>query len=98
MKINEIFYSIQGEGKWTGLPNTFIRVSGCNLRCTYCDTKYAYKKGKELPIYKILKCIERFNCKYICITGGEPLLQSQTIDLINLLLEKKYIVTIQTVA
>ena len=73
--INEIFYSIQGEGKWMGLPNIFIRTTGCNLRCSYCDTTYAYKEGEENSIEEILKKISKFHCKKICITGGEPLIQ-----------------------
>ena len=58
MKINEIFYSIQGEGKWSGLPNIFIRTTGCNLRCSFCDTKYAYEEGKETEIDEILNQIK----------------------------------------
>jgi 7-carboxy-7-deazaguanine synthase len=96
MKINEIFYSLQGEGKWTGLPNIFIRTSGCNLRCSFCDTKYAYKDGKEISINKILKQIGKYNCKYICITGGEPLLQNETVDLIDALLKRKYKICLET--
>ncbi|RLF30939.1 MAG: hypothetical protein DRM98_06200, partial [Thermoplasmata archaeon] len=75
MKINEIFYSIQGEGKWTGLPNIFIRTAGCNLRCTFCDTKYAYENGVELQVEEIINKITQYPCKHVCITGGEPLLQ-----------------------
>ena len=58
MKINEIFYSIQGEGKWSGLPNIFIRTTGCNLRCSFCDTKYAYDDGKEMKIDEIIKPVD----------------------------------------
>ena len=90
MQINEIFYSIQGEGKWTGLPNIFIRTTGCNLRCNYCDTKYAYEEGTEKSIDQIIKEIKKFNCKKICLTGGEPLLQKDSIKLVNELLQKKY--------
>ena len=75
MKINEIFYSIQGEGNWTGFPNIFIRTAGCNLRCSYCDTKYAYYKFKEIKILNILEIVKKYNCNKICITGGEPLLR-----------------------
>ena len=67
MKINEIFYSLQGEGKWTGLPNIFIRTSGCNLRCSFCDTKYAYDDGKEMSSEEILSKICKYPCKYICL-------------------------------
>ena len=96
MKINEIFYSLQGEGKWAGRPNIFIRTSGCNLRCSYCDTKYAYEDGKEISINEILNKIKKYNCHYVCLTGGEPLLQEEILDLINSLLKKKYYVVVET--
>lgn len=96
MKINEIFYSIQGEGSWTGLPNIFIRTTGCNLRCSYCDTKYAYKEGKEVAIDKIMRQISRYPCKHVCITGGEPLMQSEILDLIKNLSKDNYQISIET--
>ncbi len=96
MKINEIFYSIQGEGNWTGFPNIFIRTSGCNLRCTYCDTKYAYNSYKEMKIKEIINDIKKYNCNYICITGGEPLIHKEIIDLINNLIRHSYKISIET--
>lgn len=96
MKINEIFYSIQGEGAWTGLPNIFIRTTGCNLRCSFCDTKYAYNTGKEMTVQEIIKKIKQYPCKYVCITGGEPLLQKDIIYLIDELLKKGYKISIET--
>jgi 7-carboxy-7-deazaguanine synthase len=96
MKINEIFYSIQGEGKWTGLPNIFIRTTGCNLRCTFCDTKYAYENGKEMAVNEIIKKIIKYNFKYVCVTGGEPLLQDDIYELIKKLLTNNYFVIIET--
>jgi 7-carboxy-7-deazaguanine synthase len=96
MNINEIFYSLQGEGKWAGLPNIFIRTSGCNLRCSFCDTKYAYENGKIMSIKEILSQITQYNCRYVCLTGGEPLLQQCIFELINVLLKKKYFVIIET--
>ena len=96
MKINEIFYSIQGEGNWTGLPNIFIRTSGCNLRCSYCDTKYAYDAFKEIKIIKIIDEIRKYNCKKVCITGGEPLLQKDMIKLVDELIKNNYNVSIET--
>jgi 7-carboxy-7-deazaguanine synthase len=96
MKINEIFYSIQGEGKETGHPNIFIRTTGCNLRCLYCDTKYAYEDGKEMSINEIIKQISQYPCKHVCITGGEPLLQEDILDLINSLSKSKYNTCIET--
>ena len=96
MKISEIFYSIQGEGKWTGRPNIFIRSSGCNLRCSYCDTKYAYQSGKEMQITDILKEISKYDCNYVCITGGEPLIQNETFNLIKSLLKNNFKICIET--
>jgi 7-carboxy-7-deazaguanine synthase len=96
MEINEIFYSLQGEGKWTGLPNIFIRTSGCNLRCSFCDTTYAYDDGKTMNIDKILSQISKYPCKYICITGGEPLLQNETLELIDVLLKRNYKICLET--
>ena len=96
MKINEIFYSVQGEGKWTGLPNIFIRTTGCNLRCTYCDTKYAYDDGTEMGIESIVKHIGKYPSKCICITGGEPLLQDEIGDLVATLLKKGYNICLET--
>ena len=96
MKINEIFHSLQGEGKWTGLPNIFIRTSGCNLRCSFCDTTYAYDDGKEMSINEILSQISKYPCNYICLTGGEPLLQKEASDLIDALLKKNYKIYIET--
>ena len=96
MKINEVFYSIQGEGKWSGLPNIFIRTTGCNLRCSFCDTKYAYDDGKEMNIEEILNNISKYPCKYVCLTGGEPLLQNEIVELIDNLIRQKYKVCIET--
>ncbi len=96
MKINEIFYSIQGEGKWSGLPNIFIRTTGCNLRCLFCDTKYAYDDGKEMKIDEIIKEISKYPCKYVCVTGGEPLFQNDTPKLLDSLLKKNYLICLET--
>ena len=96
MKVNEIFYSLQGEGKNTGLPTVFIRLTGCNLRCSFCDTKYAYYTGKELEIPEIIEKTKKYNCKNICITGGEPLLQKNVTILIDKLIEKNYNVCLET--
>jgi len=96
MKINEIFKSIQGESTYMGVPALFIRASGCNLRCSYCDTKYAYNEGKEVPVDELLKITDSYNIKYVCITGGEPLLQKDTPELIEKLLDKGYKVILET--
>ena len=97
MKINEIFLSIQGEGILTGLPTIFIRTAGCNLRCSWCDTKFAYYQGKEASIKSVIKKIKKYKVKRVCITGGEPLSQEkEVIGLIKKLLKFKYDVSIET--
>jgi len=83
LKINEIYYSVQGESSFSGLPCIFIRLTYCNLRCSYCDTEYAFYDGKDMTISQIIKKIESFNCDLIEITGGEPLLQNGCIELIE---------------
>jgi 7-carboxy-7-deazaguanine synthase len=96
LKVNEIFYSIQGESTFAGLPFVFVRLTGCNLRCTYCDTRYAYDEGKEVSVDSILNTVKGYNCKRIEITGGEPLLQEETTDLARKLLDNQYQVLIET--
>ena len=96
MNINEIFYSMQVEGKWMGLPNIFIRTAGCNLRCSFCDTKYAYDDGTEMSIKSIVKHISKHPCTSVSITGGEPLLQDEIEDLIDVLLKKDYNICLET--
>jgi len=96
MIINEIFYSIQGEGRLTGLPTIFIRSTGCNLRCSYCDTIYAYDQGVTMTIAEILSKVAEYDCREVCITGGEPLLQKDTLELISILQEKGYHCSIET--
>ena len=84
MKVNEIFYSIQGEGPQVGMPAWFIRTTGCNLSCSWCDTKYALKNGKEMSFQEIKDQINN-GCKNIVFTGGEPLLQEDLLALIKYL-------------
>lgn len=96
MKINEIFYSIQGESTFAGLPCVFVRLTGCNLRCSYCDTKYAYAEGEEKSINEIINIVNSYNCNLVEITGGEPLLQSETIELTNRLVENQKAVLVET--
>lgn len=95
MKICEIFTSIQGESSFAGIPMIFIRLTGCNLQCTYCDTKYAYKEGKTLSVEKVLSKIKKFRFKFVEITGGEPLLQEEVYELMNSLV-KNYKVLLET--
>ncbi len=96
LRINEIFKSIQGESTSTGLPFVFIRLTGCNLRCTYCDTVYAYDEGTDMTLNEIIDVVKRFNCKKVCITGGEPLLQENVCILITLLLKMGYKISVET--
>jgi 7-carboxy-7-deazaguanine synthase len=96
MRINEIFYSIQGEGIYSGLPMAFVRVMGCNLRCKWCDTKYAYSEGEEFTTDEIIEQIKKFPTKKVCITGGEPMLQEDTPALINRLIELGYTIYLET--
>jgi len=88
MKISEIFYSVQGEGLTIGQPSIFIRLSGCNKKCSWCDSKYSWNEGESKTIFDIIKEVRKYNCYNIVITGGEPLLQqSQLIKLMEQLLE-----------
>ena len=96
LKINEIFYSLQGESSFAGHPCVFIRLAGCNLRCSYCDTSYAYDEGIALETGEIIKQVERYQCPLVEVTGGEPLIQRETPNLILRLLEKGYQVLLET--
>ncbi len=96
MKVNEIFYSIQGESTFAGCPCAFIRLSACDLRCTYCDTEYAFYEGREMSIPEILKTIEPYPAKLALVTGGEPMLQPGVHHLFLALLERKYTVCLET--
>ena len=96
LKVNEIFKSIQGESTYSGLPCIFIRLTYCNLRCTYCDTEYAFHNGKDMSIEEILDHIKPMKTKLVEVTGGEPMLQDNTIPLMKELLEKNYDVLLET--
>jgi len=94
--VNEIFYSIQGESTYSGRPCIFVRLTGCNLRCSYCDTRYAYEQGVKMELTEIVNRIADYKCPLVEITGGEPLLQSDTPTLIYRLLENGYEVLMET--
>jgi len=96
LKVNEIFFSIQGESSYTGRPCAFVRLTGCNLRCIYCDTQYAYEDGIWLEIPEILQKVSLFDCRLVEITGGEPLIQEQTPELIGRLLDQAFTVLLET--
>ena len=96
IKINEIYYSIQGESSFSGLPCIFIRFTYCNLRCSYCDTEYAFHEGADMNIKDILSKVNAYKCDLVEITGGEPLIQEGCIELISKLQECKKNVLIET--
>ena len=96
LKVNEIFYSIQGESVHAGLPCVFVRLTGCNLRCGYCDTEYAYHEGSAMAVSKILEQVRKFGCDLVEITGGEPLVQEYTPMLVEDLLGAGYQVLMET--
>lgn len=96
LKINEIFFSIQGESSYAGFPTVFVRTSGCHLRCTYCDTKYAYYEGAVKSISEIIDEIKKHPARYVCLTGGEPLLQPASYELMKQLCDLGYKVSLET--
>ena len=96
LRVNEIFKSIQGESTYAGLPCSFIRLTGCNLRCSYCDTTYAFEKGIDMSIEEILADMGLLGCNLVEITGGEPLLQEGTGGLVKSLLGEGYKVLVET--
>lgn len=96
LRITEIFYSLQGESNTVGLPTVFIRLTGCPLRCVYCDTSYAFTGGKKIAIDEIIEQTEQYGTKYITVTGGEPLAQPGCHELMTKLLDKGYIVSLET--
>jgi len=96
LKVNEIFFSIQGETSKTGLPTVFIRLTGCPLRCVYCDTAYAFHAGKQMSLDDILHKIAGYRTKHVTVTGGEPLAQKACIDLLDLLCDEGYHVSLET--
>lgn len=96
LKITEIFYSLQGESSTVGLPTVFVRLTGCPLRCGYCDSEYAFYGGERLSIDEILAKVASFNPRYICVTGGEPLAQRECLTLLGALCDAGYSVSLET--
>ena len=96
LKVNEIFYSIQGESSYIGIPCILVRLTGCNLRCSYCDTRYAYEEGTRWELSDILDQVASYRCRLVEVTGGEPLLQEETPLLIRTLLDGGYDVLLET--
>ena len=96
LRVTEIFYSIQGESTKTGLPTVFVRLTGCPLRCIYCDTEYAFTGGENLEISVVIDTIKTLLSQHVCITGGEPLAQPNVHILMNELIQLDYDVSLET--
>jgi 7-carboxy-7-deazaguanine synthase len=96
VKINEIFFSIQGESTYVGCPTVFVRTTGCNLRCDYCDTKYSYTEGQFMSVEEIVDKTLSYDSKHVCITGGEPLLQKAVLPLMSKLCVANKVVSLET--
>jgi len=96
LKVNEIFYSIQGESSYAGERCVFVRLTGCNLRCTYCDTEYAFYDGKDLTVDRVIEKVKSYNCNLVEITGGEPLLQDEVYSLMEKLCDSNFTVMLET--
>ncbi|UCH65964.1 MAG: radical SAM protein [Ignavibacterium sp.] len=96
LKINEIYHSIQGEGSSAGLPCVFVRLTYCNLLCTYCDTEYAFYDGEDKTIDEIISDVKKYNCRLVEVTGGEPLYQNECYDLLKKLCDEGFDVSLET--
>ncbi len=96
LKISEIFYSLQGESTFVGLPTVFVRLTGCPLRCTWCDTEYAFSGGQWIDIDDIIEQVKSYGTPYVCVTGGEPLSQKRCIKLLDKLIENGFNVSLET--
>ena len=96
LRLTEIFYSLQGEALTSGLPTIFVRLTGCPLRCVYCDTEYAFTGGERQSLETIIDTIKSYPCKRICLTGGEPLAQPNAIELMKRLLSDGYEISLET--
>ncbi len=96
LKITEIFYSLQGESATVGFPTVFIRLTGCPLRCSYCDTAYAFSGGVKQTLSTIIDKVDKYKARYVTVTGGEPLAQTECHELLVLLVDKGYEVSLET--
>lgn len=96
LKITEIFFSIQGESNTAGYPTVFIRLTGCPMRCSYCDTAYAFHGGQKWPLDDIVAEVQKYKAKHITVTGGEPLAQRECFDLLTTLCDLDYSVSLET--
>jgi 7-carboxy-7-deazaguanine synthase len=96
LKVNEIFKSIQGESSYVGLPCAFVRLTGCHLRCTWCDTAYAFHEGTDMTVEEVVQKVEAMGVKFFELTGGEPLLQEDAFELVRRLCDLNYTILIET--
>jgi len=96
LTVNEIYQSVQGESTWAGLPCVFVRLTFCDLRCSYCDTEYAFYEGKKMTLDEILREVREFGCPLVEVTGGEPLLQPNCIPLLSMLCDAGFTVLLET--
>lgn len=96
LRISEIFYSLQGESSRVGLPTVFVRLTGCPMRCTYCDTAYAFSGGRSMTLAEILAEVGRYPTRYVTVTGGEPMAQKDCLLLLRVLCDKGYQVSLET--
>jgi 7-carboxy-7-deazaguanine synthase len=96
LRITEIFHSLQGESITVGVPTVFVRLTGCPLRCQYCDTAYAFTGGQMVEMTEILNQVATYECSHVCVTGGEPLAQPNCIELLESLCDKGYFVSLET--
>ncbi|WP_157520383.1 7-carboxy-7-deazaguanine synthase QueE [Microbulbifer agarilyticus] len=96
LRISELFYSLQGEARDAGLPTVFVRLTGCPLRCTYCDSEYAFYGGERMSLAAILQKVQSYPARHVCVTGGEPLAQPNCIPLLRALCDAGYQVSLET--
>ena len=96
IRITEIFLSLQGESRSIGFPTTFVRLTGCPLRCNYCDSAYAFSGGEQKTVDEILEAVDHYGVEHVCVTGGEPLAQRACLELLQRLCDKDYKVSLET--
>lgn len=96
LRLTEIFYSLQGEARSVGVPTVFVRLTGCPLRCQYCDTTYSFTGGEKYTLEQILTQVASYGARYVCVTGGEPLAQPNCLLLLNALCDAGYQVSLET--